>query len=48
MKLMRNNKLCAFTYNNRSIGTLESVGFKKIGEFEKDGILSCYYELSSL
>lgn len=40
-------KLCAFTYkhNERSISALESLGFKKIEEFEENGILSCYYEL---
>lgn len=44
------SKLCAFTYkdNKRSIGVLESAGFKKIEEFEEDGVLSCYYELLSL
>lgn len=44
------NKLCAFTYkdNKRSIGALESVGFKKIEEVEEDGVFSCYYELLSL
>lgn len=42
------NKLCAFTYkdNKRSIGPLESAGFKKIEDFVEDGVLSCYYELS--
>lgn len=41
------DKLCAFTYgtNQRSIGALESVGFKKIEEFMEDGVLSYYYEL---
>lgn len=40
------SKLCAFTYkeNKRSIGALERAGFKKIEEFEEDGVLSCYYE----
>ena len=44
------NKLCAFTYkdNKRSMGALESAGFKKIEEFEEEGVLSCYYELSNL
>ena len=43
------NELCAFTYkdNKRSIGSLESAGFKKIEDFLDDGVLSCYYELSS-
>ena len=41
------SKLCAFTFstNKRSIGALESVGFKKIEEFEEDGVLSYYCEL---
>ena len=40
-------KLCAFTYstNQRSIGALESVGFKRMEEFTEDGVLSYYYEL---
>lgn len=40
-------KICAFTYstNKRSIGALESAGYKKIEEFEEDGVLSYYYEL---
>jgi [ribosomal protein S5]-alanine N-acetyltransferase len=41
------DKLCAFTYsaNKRSAGALEKSGFKKIEEFEEDGVLSYYYEL---
>ena len=41
------DKLCAFTYsaNTRSIGALESVGFRRIEEFVEDGVPSCYYEL---
>lgn len=44
------SKLCAFTYkhNKRSIATLESLGFKKLEEFEENGITSCYYELLKL
>lgn len=44
------SKLCAFTYkkNKGSIGVLENAGFKRIEEFEEDGVLSCYYELLSL
>ncbi|QUH20368.1 GNAT family N-acetyltransferase [Alkaliphilus sp. B6464] len=44
------SKLCAFTYksNKKSIGMLESVGFKKIEDFEEDGVISCYYELLRL
>ncbi len=43
----RIDKLCAFTYraNTRSMGALESVGFRRIEEFEEDGVPSCYYEL---
>lgn len=42
-------KLCAFTYkdNERSIRTLESIGFKKVEEFKENNRLSCYYELYS-
>lgn len=45
----RINKLCAFTYssNQRSIGVLERVGFRKIEEFEEEGVPSCYFEMAA-